>query len=341
MLSAEQLPPFTLRVERRVLHFRTPARTSGGALRERTVFYVHAETAHGTGTGECCTMPHLSPEAGADYETRLQAACAAVQRNRALPPEQAAFPASFRFGIECALLAACRPQHPMWHTPVARGEAGICLHHLIWMDTAEKMLAQMENGIRRGFTCLKMKIGALPFEEEISLLQEARRRYPQAELRVDANGAFRSVAEAAEKMHRLADCGAAWIEQPLPWGQTARTAELAALNILPLALDEELMAAATHADRERLLDAVRPQGIVIKPSLHGGLSGAEDWAALAASRGIRWWVNSALESHVGLRHLLLWCGLQAPHRLHGLGTGLLYTDDSPATELRCHKLFAL
>lgn len=339
MLPAEQWPPFTLHVERKVLHFRTPARTSGGALRERTVFYVHAATAHGTGTGECCTMPHLSPEAGGDYEERLCAACAEAEQRQALPQEDMRFPSSFRFGMECALRAACRPQHPQWHTPVARGEAGIHLHHLIWMDTAERMLAQMEAGINRGFTCLKMKIGALPFAEERALLQEARRRYPYAELRVDANGAFRSVAEAAEKMQHLADCGVAWIEQPLPWAMPEATAALAALRILPLALDEELISAVTHAERERLLDSVCPQGIVVKPSLHGGLSGAEDWAALAAARGIQWWVNSALESHVGLRHLLLWCGLHAPQQLHGLGTGLLFEDDEPATALRGNKLF--
>ena len=339
MPAAEQLPPFTLHVERRVLHFRTPARTSGGALRERTVFYVHAETAFGTGSGECCTMPHLSPEAGADYEARLRAACAEAERRQALPPEGTAFPSSFRFGLECALAEACFPQHPLWHSPVARGEAGIRLHHLIWMNTAEQMLAQMEAGIARGFSCLKMKVGALPFAEELALLREARRRYPHAELRVDANGAFHNAAEAAEKLRQLADCGVAWIEQPLPWAQREQTAELAALNILPVALDEALIAPADHAERERLLDTVRPQGIVIKPSLHGGLSGAEDWAALASARGIRWWVNSALESHVGLRRLLLWCGLRAPQELHGLGTGLLFTDDEPATELRGDALF--
>lgn len=336
---AEQLEhletPFRLRAERRVLHFRTPARTSRGALRERTVYYVHAETAGGTATGECCTMPGLSPEHGVDYGARLNAACAAAERQQGLRPEQFREAPSLRFGLESALLGALRPNAPLWDTPFARRECGLRIHHLIWMDTAERMLQQMEAGLERGFTCLKMKVGALPFEEECALLQEVHRRSPQAELRVDANGAFRSVAEAAAKAEALAACGVSWIEQPLPRGLRRQTAELAALNILPLALDEELIG----ANPDPMLDAVQPQGIVIKPSLHGGLSGAEHWAAAAKARGIRWWVNSALESHIGLAVLAQWCGYRAPAVLHGLGTGRLFTDDTPSTDLRGEFLY--
>lgn len=339
MTDGQQLPRFTLRVERRVLRFRVPARTSKGALRERTVYYVHAETADRRSTGECCTMPHLSPEVGADYEQRLLNTCRAVEAQQCLLPNRLRQAPSMLFGLETALQGLL--PHPRYNTPVARGEAGILIHHLVWMDTAEKMLEQMANGIARGFTCLKMKIGALPFEEERELLREAHRRYPRAELRVDANGAFPTPAAACTAMEQLAECGVSLIEQPLPWGRIRQTAELAALGILPLALDEELIAANTDVARARLLDEVKPQGIVIKPSLHGGLSGAETWAALAEERGIRHWVNSALESHVGLRALVQWCGLHAPRERHGLGTGMLYENDTPATELRNDRIYLI
>ncbi len=326
-LSGE--PPFRLRTERRVLHFRTPARTSRGALCERTVYYVHAETAAGEclGTGECCTMPGLSPEEGADYESRLTAACHQTERQQGLRPTDFADTPSIRFGIEGALLRFYRPDAPLWDTPFARGQAGLRVHHLIWMDTAEGMLQQMQRGIENGFTCLKMKVGALPFAEEIAMLQEARRRYPHAELRVDANGAFPDTSTALHRMEQLAAAGVALIEQPLRAGQPKAMAELAAQSPLPLALDEELIAAATTDARATLLDTIRPHAIVIKPSLHGGVAGLEQWAALAAARGIRWWVNSALESHVGLTLLAELCGYLDPDTLHGLGTGKLFTDD--------------
>lgn len=320
--------PFRLRAEKRVLHFRRPARTSRGALTERVVYYLTAETDEGTAIGECCTMPGLSPEEGENYEALLHRACREAERQRCLMPGDWQHCPSLLFGLESLFWGLQSPGAPLWDTAFARGEAGIPMHHLIWMDTARGMLEQMEEGVRRGFTCLKLKVGALPFEEECELLQEIRQRCPQTELRVDANGAFRTQDEALRKMQRLYDCGVAWLEQPLPRGHLQETAFLAEHSPLPLALDEELIAAVSHDLRARLLDAVMPQGIVIKPSLHGGWSGTHDWVALAEERGIRTWLNSALESHVGLSVLAQWCGRFAPDTLHGLGTGCLYRDDS-------------
>ena len=103
--------------------------------------------------------------------------------------------------------------------------------------------------------------------------------------------------------------------------------EMAALcrhTPLPIALDEELI--GTSPD---ILDTIRPQAIVIKPSLHGGLLAAQDWAKKADSMGIRWWVNSALESQVGLTALTEWCAFAAPGTMQGLGKGNLFTNDAP------------
>ena len=103
-------------------------------------------------------------------------------------------------------------------------------------------------------------------------------------------------------------------------------ARLCRTSPLPIALDEELI---NQPDAAKLLDEVRPQGIVIKPSLHGGLLAAQNRAQEAEARGIRWWVNSALESHIGLTALAEWCAYAAPGTMQGLGTGLLFTDDAP------------
>ena len=320
--------PFRLRAEERMLHFRTPARTSRGALGTRRIFYVHAESEAGCSTGECSPMPALSPDAGADFPQRLQAACEATEKQQGLRASDFRESPAIRFGLETALFGLRHPRQPLWDTPFSRGESGIRIHHLIWMNSAEQMLQQMQAGIDRGFDCLKLKIGALPFEDGLAMLAEARRRFPNAEIRVDANGAFGSdTARAARSMEQLAAVGVSLIEQPLRAGQAALTAELARAGILPLALDEELIGCTDRAAREQLLDLIAPQGLVIKPTLHGGLSGAEEWAAAAEARGIAWWVNSALESHVGLSHLAQWCGKRAPQQLHGLGTGALYTDD--------------
>ncbi len=319
---------FRLRVRECPLHFRRPARTSRGDLAVMSRWEIVAETEDGRcGLGEATPMPGLSPEAGADYGERLHAACREVEAAQSLAPAALAHAPSMRFGIETALLSARRS--PLWDSDFARGEQGLHLHHLIWMDSTAAMLARMEEGIELGFSCLKLKVGALPWAEEIALLQEARRRFPQAEIRVDANGAF-SVSEAPARLAELAEAGVALMEQPLRPGQREALAALIADSPLSIALDEELIAARTESERAELLERLRPQAIVIKPSLHGGFGGAEEWAALAGARGIRWWLNSALEGSVGHAALCEWCGLHAPHQLHGLGTGRLYAGAAPS-----------
>lgn len=325
--SASQVPtatlmqfpqPFTLRWERRVLHFKRPAATSRGALTERVTYIIEARTADGSGYGECCTMPGLLPE---PTEAELEAWCSEVMRRGGL--QGIAAPSPIQFGLECALLAALRPGLPRWDTPFARGEEGIPIHHLIWMADIDTMLAAMQQGIERGFTCLKLKVGAIPFAHELALLREAHAAFPMADIRVDANGAF-SPAEAPHKLEQLAAAGVSSIEQPISPAQWQHMAALCRTSPLPIALDEELIASPSP---EQLLDTIRPQAIVIKPSLHGGLLAAQRWAAHAEQRGIAWWVNSALESHIGLTALAEWCAYAAPGRLQGLGTGRLFTDD--------------
>lgn len=81
-----------------------------------------------------------------------------------------------------------------------------------------------------------------------------------------------------------------------------------------------------------LLDTIRPQYIVLKPSLHGGMYGCDEWIGLARERGIGSWITSALESNVGLRAIALYCAkTYGPHieMPQGLGTGQLFTDNIP------------
>ena len=319
--------PLKLRWHGRVLHFKKTAATSRGALSERRTCIIEA---NGCGMGECCTMPGLLPDPSPE---ELDFWCARVEQNQGL--EGIAAPSPIQFGLECALQAALSPGRPRWNTPFTRGEEGIPIHHLIWMDSTDAMLAAMQHGIARGFSCLKLKVGALPFKQECGMLREAHAAFPQAEIRVDANGAF-TPQEALSKLEMLATSGVSLIEQPIRPGQWQDLAQLCRLSPLPIALDEELIGNAPLP----LLDTVQPQAIVIKPSLHGGLLAAQHWAQLAEQRGIRWWVNSALESHTGLTAMAEWCSFATPGTLQGLGTGRLFTDDAPGRiELRDSSLY--
>lgn len=308
--------PFRLRWHERVLHFKRPAATSRGALTARRTFIIEAITSNGSGLGECCTMPGLLPE---PTPAELDYWCTRVETQQGL--SGIAAPSPIQFGLECALLAALRPGKARWETQ----QSTVPIHHLIWMDSAENMLAAMQRGVAAGFACLKLKVGALRFEEELDMLRRAHAAFPSVEIRIDANGAF-SPEDAARRLEALAATGVSSIEQPIHPGQWEAMAHLCCSTALPIALDEELV---NQPDAAKLLDTIRPQAIVIKPSLHGGLLAAQNWAQEAEKRGIRWWVNSALESHIGLTALAEWCAYAAPGTLQGLGTGQLFTDDAP------------
>ncbi len=326
---------FHLQVVARPLLFHRPARTSRGELEVMKRYEIEARTHDGRrGVGEATPMPGLSVEGGAGYGKRLTAVCEAVNEAQTLAPDDLLDATSMRFGIETALLSARVNGAALWDSPFAQGKAGLAIHHLIWMDTAANMFARMAEGVARGFRCLKLKVGALPWAEELALLREAHQRFPLVEIRVDANGAW-TPEEAPAKLAALAAAGVELIEQPIRPRQREALIALLDSSPLPIALDEELIAIRKPGQRERMLDALRPHAIVIKPSLHGGFSGAEEWARLATERGIRWWVNSALEGPVGHAALAEWCGLHAPSTLHGLGTGLLYRDAPPGRVQLC------
>ncbi len=190
------------------------------------------------------------------------------------------------------------------------------------------MLEQIENKLQTGFRCIKLKIGAIDPEQEISLLKYIRQHFSAAELalRVDANGAF-SPQEAPEKLSRLAEFELHSIEQPIRAGQWEEMARLTATTPLPIALDEELIGVNEPERKKELLDRIRPQYIILKPSLHGGFSGSEEWIAEANKREIGWWITSALESNIGLNAIAQWCSTFNNPLPQGLGTGSLFTNN--------------
>ena len=193
------------------------------------------------------------------------------------------------------------------------------------------MREQIEQKIAQGFDCIKLKIGALEFDQELSLLTEVRKSFDadQLILRVDANGAF-TPAQARERLQALADLDIHSIEQPIAAGQTTAMGFLCRDTPLPIALDEELIGIAETQDMAALLDAIAPQYIILKPSLLGGFKASEQWIELANQRQIGWWVTSALESNIGLNAIAQWTYSLQTKGHQGLGTGSLFLNNFTA-----------
>lgn len=321
---------FQTRIIPKKLHFRQPAGTSRGVYTTRQVWYVLlTDTESGRyGVGECAPLPALSCDDRPDYEELLQAACRRLEADGRIDRKPLLSCPSILFGLETALLHYRAGSLQFFSTPFSRGEAGIPINGLIWMGSFDEMYRRIEEKMAQGFRCIKLKIGAIGFEQELELLAHIRRRFsPQEiELRVDANGAF-SPADAPERLRRLSAFHLHSIEQPIRAGQWQQMARLCADTPLPIALDEELIGINRREEKISLLDAVRPQYIILKPSLHGGISGSQEWIDLAAERGIGYWITSALESNVGLNAIAQWCATLHPTLPQGLGTGLLFTDN--------------
>ncbi|WP_163710386.1 o-succinylbenzoate synthase [Mangrovibacterium lignilyticum] len=323
------------------LEFKQAAGTSRGVLKNRTVWYLYLEENGKTGIGECAPLPGLSKEKPEQIDYLIEDVCSDpihFSENEELLID---YP-SLRFALETALLDLQNGgNRVLYPSAFTEGQAGIPINGLIWMNDAETMRQEIERKLEAGFRCLKLKIGAIDFEKELDLLQSIRERFSpdQITLRVDANGAFK-VDEAREKLKRLAEFDLHSIEQPIAAGRWAELAKLCDDSPLPIALDEELIGLNKREDKELLLDMVRPQYLILKPSLHGGISGCDEWIELAEDRAIGWWITSYLESNIGLNAIAQWAFTKNVTMHQGLGTGQLFTNniDSPL-EIRGEQLW--
>lgn len=324
---------FQIDIFPRLFHFKKPAGTSRGVYTTRRSWYVRltSEKLPGReGWGECAPLPQLSCDDLPDYEVVLRSLCDEMEQTGRLDMGLWQKYPSMLFGLETALRHFEQGTYALWNTPFSRGEEGICINGLIWMGDYETMYEQIRGKMKQGYRCIKQKIGAIGLERELDLLRFIRKRFSaqDIELRVDANGAF-APEEAMGVLEQLAAMEIHSIEQPIRAGQWEEMARLTAASPLSIAFDEELIGHHTREEKRRLLDGLHPQYIVLKPSLHGGFCGCREWIEEAEARNIGWWVTSALESNIGLNAIAQWCATLHPALPQGLGTGQLFTDNTP------------
>ncbi len=326
-------------IEERTLHFKQPAGTSRGVYRERHSWMLTVADGQGRqGVGECAPLPDLSCDASPEYAKTLRTFCDMVERTGQIPYEMLRPYPSMLFGLETAFWDLER------QALSARETFSIPINGLVWMGTFDEMYERIKEKLEQGFHCVKLKIGAIDWEREIELIRFIRSNFTkeQIELRVDANGGF-SPADAMQKLEQLAQYDIHSIEQPIRQHQWAEMARLCRETPLPIALDEELIGVNMPQMKAALLDTIRPQYIILKPSLHGGMRGCREWIGMADERGIGSWITSALESNIGLHAIAHFChDVYGPDITmpQGLGTGMLFTDNIPMPlEIRGERLW--
>ena len=321
----------------KLLHFLQPAGTSRGVYNTRLSFYLKLtsdEQPDVVGVGECATLPDLSCDAMPpnEYERKLRTFCDEYERTGVIDYEAMRTYPSMLFGLETAVAQFnAKGSLNFFNTPFGRGEEGIPINGLVWMGTFEEMFERLEAKLKAGFRCIKIKIGAIDFDRELQLIRHIRSTFSRndVELRVDANGGF-TPEEALSRMEALVQYDIHSIEQPIKQHQWTEMARLCTTTPLPIGLDEELIGVNERQKKIELLDTIRPQYIVLKPSLHGGMAGTEEWIQLARERNIGSWITSALESNVGLNAIAqLTASIYGTNIRHaqGLGTGQLFADN--------------
>ena len=319
----------TATYKKHTLRFITPAGTSRGALTTRETWFIILKEGDKTGIGECGMLRGLSIDDRPDYEEKLKWACESIDLGlETLYAQLTEFP-SLQIGLEIAFRSLQREDpFEIFPSQFSRGKVGIPINGLIWMGDKEFMKKQISEKLKSGFSCIKMKIGAIDFHTELDLLGSVRKEFSvtDIELRVDANGAF-DPEDALEKLHRLSELDLHSIEQPIKQGQWDEMARLCEVTPLPIALDEELIGVFTSEEKTKLLETIRPQFIVLKPTFIGGFKGSDHWISLAEDKGHDWWVTSALESNVGLNAISQYTFTKSSKLPQGLGTGSLYVNN--------------
>lgn len=325
------------------LDFRFVAGTSRGSLTQKPTWFIKCWQQGQediVGWGEASPLKGLSSDFSEDYEQKLKAVLSHLEGIdipesadlnfiSANTPEEMP---SVRFGIETALLDLWNGgKREIFPGSFTEGNQRIPINGLVWMGDEAFMQKQIDEKLKAGFNTIKMKVGAIDFDTELTLLEKLRDRYTANELtlRVDANGAF-IAADVHEKLENLAALEIHSIEQPIKPGQPDLMHELCEESLLPIALDEELIGVNDSVDGRRLLEIIKPQYIILKPSLLGGIKACEEWIRLAESLNIGWWMTSMLESNIGLNAIAQFTAQYKPELPQGLGTGQLYHNNVPS-----------
>jgi o-succinylbenzoate synthase len=314
------------------LNFETPGGTSRGVMKTKDSYFIFIDNDGVRGIGECGLLRGLSFDDRPDYEQKLDWVCKNIELDLvALYGKLTEWP-SIQFGLEQAFKMIDKGgSFTFFKSPFTQGKAGIPINGLVWMGDVATMTKRLEHKLDEGFRCIKLKIGALHWDEELEMLRKLRDRFDalDLEIRVDANGAF-DFRTAEMVLDQLAELEIHSIEQPIKAGQWEEMAALVEDSLVPIALDEELIGITDKKLKLKLLKEIQPDYLVLKPSFVGGWQGCEEWIKLATQQGIDWWATSALESNIGLNAIAQWATTQRLRLPQGLGTGSVFSNNIPS-----------
>lgn len=329
--------------EKHELQFLKPAKTSRGSYTSKPSWLVFLKQNNITGVGEASPLPDLSVDGEIDFTAVLNQLQYLLAEN--IPLSEllhlvADYP-SLLFALECANLDLKQGgAGVLFPSAFTRGEIGIPINGLVWMNSIDEMLTEASAKINAGFRCIKFKVGALDPDSEIKMIETIRKRHNafQLEIRLDANGAW-SAEDAKILLREFSRFEIHSIEQPIKPKQTEEMSEVCDKSPIPIALDEELIG-LKEIEFETLLRQIKPAYIILKPTLLGGFNVCEKWIQAAQKFNVGWWATSALEGNIGLSAIAQWVAIQNNPLPQGLGTGKLFSNNfKPKTKTETSFIF--
>lgn len=314
------------------LHFKKPGGTSRGVLLDKSTYFIFLEEDGKTAYGECNLFTNLSCDDRPGYEEKLQDICNRLPEEKHKLLEELNDWPSIYFGVE-TVLKDWKNGSQQIIFPQAIGDNGFSIptNGLIWMGPKEEMKQQIVNQLKRGYTSIKLKVGAIDFESELELISYIRKEVSseEVEVRLDANGAF-ALTDVMEKIKRLSELDISYIEQPIQAGNWEEMATVCEKSPIKIALDEELIGVQNKEQRQKMIRTISPQLLILKPALIGGFKAANEWKKLIEDQGGSWVITSALESNIGLNAIAQYTALDWSEYAQGLGTGQLFTNNFPS-----------
>lgn len=311
------------------LILKNPCGTSRGILTYKDIYFIKIwdeENPEHYGIGECALFKGLSKEDNDTYEVKLRELCTNIAKDEATDLSDYS---SIMFGFEGAIFDfSSGGKRIMMPSQFTAGNMKIPINGLVWMGNKDEMIARIDEKVKAGFHTIKLKVGAIDFESELSMVKHIRDKYSDKdlEIRLDANGGF-SPENVLNLLEQFSKYTIHSIEQPIKAGQFDAMKNICEKSEIPIALDEELIGITDLKVKEEMIQYIKPKYIILKPSLMGGLNGAEQWLRVASSNDVGGWITSALESNIGLNQIAQWTATLMPRIPQGLGTGNLYVNN--------------
>lgn len=309
-----------LAIAPRRLRLRTPLQTAHGTIAERELLDVLIIGADGVaGAGEAAPLTSYDGVALDDVHAALEDCRPVLREAEGLPRGQvlaecrqvAVLPQAIA-AIDLALWdrEGRRMRAPVASLLGAEAGATIAVNALIGAEDPAGAAAEARAAVAAGHGCLKLKVGLGDDAGRVAAVREAVGA--GVLLRLDANGAWATPAEAIARLRELEPHGIELVEEPVHGVEALREVQ-AAVGALPIAMDESAVGpGAADSGATRL--------VCLKLSRCGGITGLVETAERVRDAGSEIYLASTFDGPLGIAGALHAAAALLPPRASGLAT---------------------